>query len=66
MRGNEEYNMKQGERVSEGGWMEEEYSQTLRSGLCKAYLAASVVGSKLVSTCKTGTMGTVSDYVGHM
>lgn len=36
------------------------YCATVRSGLCSAYLAASVVGSGMVSTSKTGAMGTVS------
>ncbi|CAM9609772.1 unnamed protein product [Ectocarpus fasciculatus] len=33
------------------------YYTTVRSGLCEAYLAASVIGSDSVSTCKTGGMG---------
>lgn len=44
-----------------GSWQEAHYT-TLKTGLCKAYLAACVVGSDLVSTSKTGTMGTVSGY----
>lgn len=55
--------MQQRERTLEVGSTEETHYTTLRSGLCKAYLAASVVGSKLVSTCKTGAMGTVSAHM---
>ncbi|CAM9160171.1 unnamed protein product, partial [Ectocarpus fasciculatus] len=36
-----------------------EYFTTVRSGLCKAYLAASVIDSDWVSTSKTGGMGKV-------
>lgn len=35
------------------------YHTTVRSGLCNAYLAASVVGSGLVSTSAVGVMGKV-------
>ena len=35
------------------------YAAAIRSGLCNAYLAASVVGSGLVSTSKSGTLGKV-------
>lgn len=37
------------------------YCTTVRTGLCNAYLAASVVGSSLVCTNKTGRLGAVSD-----
>lgn len=47
-----------------GSWQEAHYT-TLKTGLCKAYLAASVVASDLVSTSKTGIMGTVSRYTIH-
>lgn len=43
-----------------------EYYTTVRTGLCNAYLAASVVGSGLVSTSKTGRMAKVSAMVGLM
>lgn len=36
------------------------YYAAIRSGLCNAYFAASVVGSGLVSTSKVGVMGKVS------
>lgn len=36
------------------------YFATVRSGLCNSYLAASVIGSNMVSTSKTGAMGIVS------
>lgn len=35
------------------------YNTAVRTGLCHAYLAASVVGSRLVSASKTGGMGKV-------
>ena len=35
------------------------YYTAVRSGLCDAYLAASVVGSSLVSTSKSGGMAKV-------
>lgn len=38
------------------------YCITIRTGLCNAYLAASVIGSKMVSTSKTGVMGAVSHF----
>ena len=37
-----------------------EYYNIIRTGVCNAYLAASVVGSSLVGTCKTGGMSMVS------
>ena len=37
-----------------------EYYNIVRTGICNAYLAASVVGSSLVGTCKTGGMSMVS------
>lgn len=40
--------------------MAEAHYTTLRDGICKAYLAACVIGSKLVSISHTGTMGKVS------
>lgn len=36
------------------------YYFAVRTGLCNAYLAASVIGSSLVQTSKTGGMGMVS------
>lgn len=39
------------------------YYTAVRSGLCNAYLAASVMGSNWVSTSKTGVMGKVGDAV---
>lgn len=42
------------------GSMEEAHYTTLKDGLCKAYLASCVIGSKLVSTSQTGLIGTVS------
>lgn len=41
--------------------MAEAHYKTLRNGICKAYLAACVIGSKLVSIGHTGTMGKVSN-----
>ncbi len=46
------------------------YYSTVRTGICNAYLAASVVSSSLVGTSKTGGMGMVSadfrpEYVGR-
>ena len=40
--------------------MSKAYYAAVRTGLCNAYLAASVVGSNLVRTSKTGGMGMVS------
>lgn len=40
------------------------YYTTVRTGLCNAYLAASVVNSNMVSTSKSGAMGTVSNLCG--
>ena len=39
------------------------YNVVIRSGLCNAYLAASVVCSGLVSTSKVGAMGKVGAVV---
>lgn len=39
------------------------YHTAVRSGLCNAYLAASVIGSGFVSTSEMGVMGKVSDGV---
>ena len=58
--------MEQRERSLVLGSMEEAHYTTLRDGLCKAYLASCVVGSKLVSTSQTGTMGTVSAVLGYL
>lgn len=52
--------MQQREDSLERGSVEEAHYTTLRDGLCKAYLASCVVGSKLVSTSQIGTMGRVS------
>ncbi|CAM9662572.1 unnamed protein product [Ectocarpus sp. 12 AP-2014] len=41
-----------------------EYYSAVRSGLCQAYLAASVIDSDWVSTSKTGRMGKVGAAVG--
>lgn len=40
------------------------YFNTVRDGVCNAFLAGSVVGSNLVATSKTGGIGTVSAAVG--
>lgn len=40
------------------------YCTAVRTGLCNAYLAASVVASSLVCTTKSGGMGKVSGGLG--
>lgn len=40
------------------------YYATLRGGLCSSYLAASVIASDMVTTSKTGAMGTVGFFCG--
>lgn len=58
--------MKQREFSLVLGSMEEAHYTTLKDGLCKAYLASCVIGSKLVSTSQTGLMGTVSASLGYL
>lgn len=58
--------MERRERNFISGSMEEAHYITLRTGLCKAYLASSVIGSNMVSTSKTGTMATVRFVEGNM
>ncbi|CAM9346554.1 unnamed protein product [Ectocarpus sp. 12 AP-2014] len=55
LRHTEDMNIQQKELALAPFW--NAYYTTVRSGLFEAYLAASVIGSDLVSTCKTGSMG---------
>ena len=55
----EDTSMERRERKLISDSMKEAHYITLRTGLCKAFLASSVIGSNMVSTCETGTMGTV-------
>lgn len=58
----EDADMQQREMSLVAGTFDEAYCTCIRSGLCSAYLAASVVDSNLVATSRVGTLGMVSTH----